>query len=148
LGDYTYSLSLWLEHPDADLSTVPIKLGLSARHLWKKGDVIRTPRGRTIDGVRKKSYCSVQFDIHDLPELSAGLKAALALLLPHREYFEKLSADGVQARFFVGWFSKELNSREILASEILKDLASLNISLDLDLYGSEANRNSQAVEAI
>jgi hypothetical protein len=137
MGDYTFSLSLWFEHSEADLSEVPQKLGIQASRMWKKGDRITTPTDRVMDGTYKKSYCSIQLGQRRQEDLSAGLRSALVVLLPHRAYFEKLSADGIQVRFFIGWFSDKLNSREIVDWEILRDMAQLHISLDLDFYGPD-----------
>lgn len=143
MSDYTYNLSLWVEHPTADLSGVPTELGLPASRLWMKGDRITTPTGRVMDGSYKKSYCSIQFGERHQRDLLTGLRSALAVLLPHQSYFEKLSVDGIQVRFFVGWFSDKLNSREILDWEVLRDLAKLKISLDFDFYGPDESENAQ-----
>jgi hypothetical protein len=139
LGDYTYRLSLWVEHPDADLSDVPEKLGLTAHRLWKKGDR-RMPKGRDTggipSGVHRNSYCNIRFNEVAETELPDGIKAALDLLRPHKDFLMELTDAGVQLSFFVGWYS-EFNSRDVLDWAILRDMADLRISLDLDFYGPD-----------
>ncbi len=65
-----------------------------------------------------------------------GLRAALATLLPHKEFLNSLSDGGVKFSFFVGWFS-EPNSRDVIGWEILRDMTDLRISLDIDFYGPD-----------
>ena len=145
LGEYTYNLSLWIEHPDADLSDVPHKLGLPAHRIWKKGDVRTAPNGRVQGGTYKNSYCNIQFGERHSKDLSVGLRSALAILQPHKEYLEKLSVNGVELRLFVGWYS-EFNSRDILDWKILHDMAALKISLDLDFYGPDPIKDRESQE--
>ncbi len=61
MGNYTYRLSLWFEHPDADLATIPVQLGLPAGRIWKKGDPRTTPKGRLTGGVYPRSHGSIEF---------------------------------------------------------------------------------------
>ena len=136
MGDYTYNLTLWIEHPDADLSDVSVKLGLQARRLWKKGDVRIAPNGRVQGGVYRNSYCGIPIGERHQKDLPSGLKSTLDFLKPHAEYLDELWQKGVKVQFFVGWYS-DPNSRDILEWEILRDMAALHISLDLDFYGPD-----------
>ena len=136
MGNYTYRLSLWIQHPDADLSDIPKKLGLTAHRLWKKGDRRITPKGRDTGSIQKKSYCNIGFNDTPPAGLPEGIRAALDLLKPHKNYLIKLADGGVELQFFVGWYS-ERNSREILDWALLKEMAELRISLDLDVYGPD-----------
>lgn len=142
VGEYTYRLSLWISHPDADLSAIPAKLGLQADRVWKKGDQRVAPNGRVIGGVWPSSFCSIQFGEDHEKNLPDGLRTALAILRPQKTFISGLAASGIELRFFVGWFS-DFNSRDVLDWEILRDLAELHISLDLDFYGpGDTDKNS------
>lgn len=143
MGEYTYRLTLLIFHPDADLSHVPTRLGIPASHLWKKGDVRTAPNGRVLSGTYKDSNCGIQFGQDYEKDLPAGLKSALVMLLPHKEYFEELTASGAELKFFVGWFS-DASSRDILGWETLRDMAVLKIALDLDFYGPDPVENPEA----
>lgn len=136
MGEYTYRLSLWIEHPEMDLAEVPVRLGLPATRLWKKGSARSTPKGRPIEGVYPRSFCGIELVDHEQADLPAGVRAALDLLTPHKTFLSELADKGAQIRLFVGWFS-ESNSRDILDWELLRDLAALKVSLDLDFYGPD-----------
>lgn len=127
---------MWVGHRDADLSEVPVKLGLRARRLWRKGDPRTAPSGRVQGGTYKNSYCGIRFGESKQADLPTGLKSALAALKPHAAYLHDLWRVGVKLNFFVGWFS-DANSRDVLDWEILREMAELHISLDLDFYGPD-----------
>jgi hypothetical protein len=142
MGDYTYRLTLTIEHPDADLSEFARHLGLLPKRVGRKGDPRLAPDGRMTGRVYRHSSCTFQFGAdfeHDLPK---GVRSALAALLPYKSYLDEWSAKGAKLRFFVGWFS-DFNSRDVLDWEILRDLAELRISLDLDFYGSDDRQNEE-----
>jgi hypothetical protein len=128
MGDYTYKLSLWVKHPDADLSGVPSRLGLPASRLWKKGDARTTTNGPQARGIHRSSYCCIEFDQIAESDLTTGLKAALTALKHHKEYLIFLSESGAKLSIFIGWFS-DRNSRDVLDWQILNDMAELRISL-------------------
>ena len=138
MGNYIYRLSLWFGHPDADLSEIPSRLGLSANRVWKKGDPRTAPNGRIIGGVYHDSRGSIEFVGGKKSDLPKGLRAAIAALKPHKAFLNELSETGTKFSFFVGWFS-DLNSRDVIDWEILRDLAELRISLDLDVYGPDGD---------
>jgi hypothetical protein len=145
LGEYTYNLTLCIKHPDADLTDVPVRLGLPARRLWKKGDPRTAPNGRVQGGIYKNSLCAIQLGQRHERSLPAGLKFALGTLLPCKEYLAELVANGAELQFFIGWFS-DANSGDTLDWEILRDMAALKISLDLDFYGPDPVENSELQE--
>lgn len=139
MGDYTYHLSLWVEHPDADLAEIPGKLGMPARVLWKKGDPWIAKSGE-LRGHRRKSYCNIEFPKgnNDLPD---GLSAAVERLRPHANYIDELHKRGIILMFSVGWFL-DWNSGDVLDWKILSELASLHISLSLDCYGPDSDEDA------
>jgi hypothetical protein len=134
VGEYRHTLSLWAKHDTADLSGIPTELGLPAKRIWKAGDKRTTPTGRELEGVRRSSYCTIQFEIAD--DLPKSLSSALDLLKQHKAFLINLSDAGVQLHFFVGWFS-DANSRDVLEWPLLRDLADLRIGLDFDVYGPD-----------
>jgi hypothetical protein len=94
------------------------------------------PKGRGTGDIHRDSYCSILFNETPQTELPLGIKSALDLLRPHREFLVDLTDAGVHLQFFVGWYS-ECNSRDVLDWAILKEMAELRISLDLDFYGPD-----------
>ena len=144
MGDYEFNLSLWVNHPDADLSGIPVRLGMPALRVWKKGDTRIARNGRLLGGLYNESYCSIQFERGEV-HLPSGLVAAIQILRPHKEYLHELFDSGATISFFVGWHS-DFNSRDVLDWQILRDLADLKISLDLDFYGSDPIEISEPPE--
>jgi hypothetical protein len=133
-GKYTYRISLRLEHPDADLLGVPTRLGLTSDYMWNKGDPCILPDGRTWRSPRWDSFCEIQLSNgSELDGFANGLKSAIALLTPNKAFLDELSANGVKAGFFVHWTSDHQSS-ETLDREVLRDLADLQIPLDLYFY--------------
>lgn len=94
------------------------------------------PDGRLLGGSYQNSYCSIVFEHAPEVSLPVGLKVALAKLTPHKPFLEELVASGANLRFFVGWFS-DSSSRDYLDWKLLKEIADLKISLDLDFYGPD-----------
>ncbi|WP_090646610.1 hypothetical protein [Asticcacaulis taihuensis] len=93
---YTYRLTVRFMHSDRDLSEVPDVLGLLAHKLWRKGDEHFNPKGEW-RGQRKKSACIIQFVEDHEKYLPQGIKAAITLLQPHRQYIHQLIDQGVEA---------------------------------------------------
>jgi hypothetical protein len=135
VGTYRHRLSFGAEHDSADLGKLPAQLGMPARFLWRRGEPRIAPNGRVIGGDRRNSHCS--FDLGEGGDLPRSLREALARPVPHKMVLEELSASGVALRFFIGWFSDDLNSGVRLDWELLRDTAALKIALDFDFYGPE-----------
>ena len=134
MNTYRHKLSFCAVHESADLGALPESLGTAAQTIWRAGEPCTTRSGRNLGGVRKNSYCSIDFGSGE--NLPRSLQEALAKLAPHRALLDGLSASGAKFRFFVGWFSDGSCSRDVLDWELLRDIADLKIALDLDLYGS------------
>ena len=136
MGTYRHKLSFCVDHESLDLSVIPEQLNLIANRLWKAGQPRMAPDGRLLGGSYQNSYCSIVFEHAPEVSLPVGLKVALAELTPHKPFLEELVVSGANLRFFVGWFS-DSNSRDYLDWKLLKEIADLKISLDLDFYGPD-----------
>ncbi len=136
MGDYTHKLTLQAFHDDADLSDLPIALGLVADKLARVGEMRITPSGR-VTGVRHRvSSCSFTFEAQVDESLPAHIAAVVARLKERRDACMTWSEAGVRFQFFIGWFS-DSNSRDVFDWTLLADLAALRISLDIDFYGPD-----------
>src|SRR5262249_42563363 len=135
MGSYTHRLSLCADHETADLAILPETLGLTANRLWKVGEARVAPNGRVQSGKNRYSFCSIEFEPRaSLPE---SLALAMKRLKPQKSFLTQLAENGVKFRFFIGWFS-EFNSGDHLEWDLLRDIADLQISLDFDFYGPDA----------
>ncbi|HEY4112679.1 MAG TPA: DUF4279 domain-containing protein [Rhizomicrobium sp.] len=135
--EYTCKLSLWIRHPAADLSHVPEKLGFPATRVWKAGDPRLTPKGMPLIGNYRESYCSLSLQEERVASLPDLLRNVLPKLSARKADLDKLTSSGATISLFVGWFSEDTNSRDVIDWELLAELAKLKISLDLDFYGPE-----------
>jgi hypothetical protein len=136
MGTYRHKLSFCVDHENLDLSVIPEQLNLPTNRLWKAGQPRMVPNGRLLGGSYEKSYCSIPFEHTPEVSLPVSLKVALAKLMPHKPFLEELVASGANLRFFVGWFSNS-NSRDCLDWRLLREIADMKISLDLDFYGPD-----------
>ena len=137
IDSYTFKLTLWIIHPDADSSAVPAKLGLPAADIWKKGDPIISSKGRDTGRLARQSRCMFKFAAPQDTSLPDGLRAAIELLNPCRDVLVDLDENGARMQFFVGLFSDGTNARDVLDWKLLAALADLRISLDMDFYGPD-----------
>jgi uncharacterized protein DUF4279 len=112
-------------------------LGLRPAVLWKAGDPRRTPKGNVIGGRRTGSYCSIEVGTSRRELLVDQIRAALALLKPHRRMLRKLSSTGGRISLFVGWFC-DGHTGESLDWQILNEMTELRIALDLNIYVPDA----------
>jgi len=135
--EYTCNLSLWIKHPTADLSRVPQSLGLPVSRIWKAGDPRSTPKGTPLEGSWRNSYCCLTLQEERVASLPELLRKVLPKLARHKGVLDELTSDGATLSLFVGWFSEEANSRDLIEWDLLAELANLKIALDLDFYGPE-----------
>ena len=126
-------ISLHIRHPTRDLSKVCIALGLKPRHIWKKGDERRTPKGANIGGVRENSYCTIDIGPASRQPLAKQIEAALEPLKSHRAMLRRLTSTGGRVSFYVGWFCDH-DTGETLSSPLLEAMTALRIGLELNIY--------------
>ena len=147
MGEYTYRLSFSADHDYMDLSILPQTLGMAADRLWTVGDIRKAPNGRAQGGNYKYSYCCIDIPAPADVELPTLMGKLLDDLESHKDLLNRLAADGVKFKFFVGWFS-DFNSRDVFEWQLLGRMADLRVSLDIDFYGPDDSRKvSPTVES-
>jgi hypothetical protein len=133
MASFRYELSLRMEHPDADLSAVCGKLDLVPARAWRAGEPRITPAGNPLAGTYERSYCTIDIK-HGANELPCeALRGLVKRLMSKKELLEELSGTGGNFNVFIGWYSNG-NSGERFDWSVLRDLADLKLSLDLDIY--------------
>lgn len=53
-------VSFRLSHPTLDLSDIAKAIGLPIARIWTVGEERRTPKGDSLDGIHKRSYCAFE----------------------------------------------------------------------------------------
>ena len=143
MGPQCTRLALQMRHPTRDLLPVCTALGLVPRIAWKKGDERRTPKGRSLGGVRDSSYCSAHLGETSREPLSEKIEAALMRLEPYREVLEEVWSTGGRLSLLVGWFLDE-DTGDTLGLPILQKMSELRIELGVNLYVSCEHSNDDS----
>ena len=136
MNTFRYALSFRATHPFVDLSELCHELDVTPLRIWKAGDRRRTPKGDPLDGVYTQSYCTLTLDHLRNMQLAHAIAVFLVRARSIKPLLARLSESGAEFNLFVGWFT-EGNSGARLRWELLRDLAELQISLDLDVYGDD-----------
>lgn len=58
-------------------------------------------------------------------------------LKAHAAFLHRITAEGGQTQYFVGFFLDRKNSGDILPHVLLEEIAALRIDLVLDIYGMD-----------
>lgn len=138
MNPYSYSISLRVRHPTADLEAIGLELALEPKVSWKAGEPRLTPKGAALTGVRSESYWSSPL-IRDGKRHSGDqsledeLATVIAQLLPAREKFFRIRAEGGGVELFIGIFG-DGNCGVILGPELLSRTGALGVTLAFDIY--------------
>jgi hypothetical protein len=128
-----FSLFLMVKHPTADLSDLPQALGLRAARIWKVGEPRVTPKGKSLDGLYRDSYCGLYLDHSGSATLPEAIASAIDQLRPNCGVIDTLIAGGGRFLLNVYWHSA-FNTGEEFDASLLRALADMNISLGVDIY--------------
>ncbi|BBB62722.1 hypothetical protein UNDKW_4449 [Undibacterium sp. KW1] len=130
-----FSLSLRMTHPELDLLVFCDLIGLIPWKWNTAGEVRKTKDGRLLGGVHKQSFCTCTLDFDQDDTLEAAINRTLDLLESKKSDIVKMTSSGGQMHFFIGWFF-EGTAGLILDWQILRRVADLEISIQLDAYGA------------
>ena len=138
MNPFTYSVSLRVRHPTADLLKLGSELALEPRHSWTAGEPRRTPKGAALRGNRAESEWSapllrdgkVHSEEQSLDDALAGIVERLSV---HRQTFLRIRAEGGDVELFLGIFGNG-NLGIILEPELLSRVGALGVTLSFDIY--------------
>lgn len=138
MNPYSYSISLRVRHPTADLEDFGSDLALKPKFSWRAGEPRLTPKGVALTGVRSESYWSAplirdgKLRSGDQP-LEDELATVIAQLSPARETFVRIRAEGGDVELFIGIFC-DGNCGFTLGPHLLSRIGALDVTLALDVY--------------
>jgi hypothetical protein len=141
MTDYRFCISLRITHPSIDPAEISNALGFEAFRSWKVGQNRTAPNGKPLEGKSKESFWAGK--LHEQKRLYSNetcIEDYISLqnkkLMSHSLYFKNLVDTGGYVEYFVGWFSAD-NVGLTLEPKLMKETASLNIAIGLDVYVSE-----------
>lgn len=136
---FRFAVSLRVFSKSVDLTKITAQLGLEPKWKRKIGERRTTPKGTPLDGVYDFSYCSFSLTRRGEEELHEMLNRTADELLPHKDIFCRIRAEGGRTEFFVGWYSTG-NTGDEFNCILLGKLGELQIDLAIDVYGNSGDR--------
>jgi Domain of unknown function (DUF4279) len=138
MNPFRYRYSLRLRHPQADPEKITLALGMKPQFYWMAGKQRTTPKGEPLEGVNAFTYwCSEGVEGRGF-DLADSMSSHVLVLEARRPFLEEFVSTGGSIDYFVAWFTDGLNTGVTLDWQLLKRLASLQIDLDLDVYGGKS----------
>ena len=135
MGTTKLDLSLRLRHPEADLSPIAQRLGLTPSWRWTKDDPRSTPLNPELEGSRSASYCSIPLPIEQATDMDAALTDALKVISPAEQELKALVNSGGTASMAIGWFC-DGDAGARISDTIVARMARLKLTVDVYLYFS------------
>lgn len=134
MNPFKYVVSLRVCHPKMMPEEICKVLGMEAHYKWMAGTPRKTKKGTPLEGYYASTYCSFRFDTPENIGLADFLSQCNKTLGVHKDFFRQVRSTGGSLEYLIGWFS-EGDSGELFRSELLSELANLQIDLALAVYG-------------
>jgi hypothetical protein len=131
---FRFSTRIRLHHPAMAPAVISSALNKTAGRQWKAGDVRRRPDGTEIGGTHKETYWCSEAAHGEDAQLLQIIDADLKQLETVRQFVEEFVSTGGRIEYYISWRASDRSGGEILHYEFLRRLASLRISIALDVY--------------
>jgi hypothetical protein len=130
---YRMTFRVW--HPAIDPKDITLVFGMEPRRSWKAGEPRTTPTGTQLGRNNRETYWYAELCQGDIPPdaLASEVNAALDNFAQHREFLERVRAEGGRCEFFIGWYIRS-QAGETFPFSTLAKMADLGIDLALDNY--------------
>ena len=126
-----FYVSFIARHVVQDLCHFLAPLGVVPTHCWKAGDKRRTPTGAYLEGTYDSSYYCCELPLPEGNDLAEWLERAADFLRPVARQLVSFVEDGGSLSFYIG-LEKGAFEGASFGPELLRELASLGISIDID----------------
>ena len=127
---FSYRVSLQVKHPDADPKSMTVGIGLPAKRSWSAGEERQTPKGTSLSGRYRESYCVFDLGAGRDGELANFLRRTIGELEHAAAFIGELRRTGGKLTFFISWSPGERG--EVFDVELLAALARLGIDLGVE----------------
>jgi hypothetical protein len=123
MGDYEFTISLRMRHPDIDPARITSALGLQPQHSWRAGEVRRDSEGDPLTGNYRESYwmCGLMPDPKVATEnigVESELMQVLSSLHNSLDFLKSLNTSGGAVEVHVSVFAREAFRLELLAGMV------------------------------
>lgn len=133
MSTFRYKVSFRVRHPNMAPDEICSALGLTARFQWAAGSPRQTQTAVPLEGYHESTYCSFLLEHPEGMELAKFLSRNNKALSLHKEFLKGIRDTGGTLEYFIGWYTG-VNSGEVFTSELLRELADLQINLAFDVY--------------
>ena len=127
---FSYSVALQVRHPHTEPQQIVAAIGLQPARCWSVGEKRATPKGTSLPGNYRESYCVFDLGEGDDGELANFLRRTLEKLEHAAAFISQLRQTGGNLNFFISWYPGERG--EVFDVELLAAMARLGIDLGID----------------
>lgn len=131
----SFKISFRISHPTMDIEQISAALELQPNYKQQVGAGRKTPKGKTLDGIYKKTYWSYTIASDDEIGLVKTINSFNVFLKKRSTFLKEINSSGGQLEYFIGIFTSS-NYAELFDWPLLKQCAQLKIALHLDFYPS------------
>jgi len=134
MHQYTYTISLRVKHPSADLCYLGALLEIKPEREWKVGNKRETPKGTSLEGTYSESYwysvITNEKEKSETISMENSLTVWTEKLESYKEEFSKIITEGGSIEYFI-WLDCEKNLGFELTPVLLRKISNLGISLGI-----------------
>lgn len=129
---FSYSVSLQVKHPNAEPQKMIEGIGLPAARSWAMGEERVTPKGTSLPGTHRESYCDFHLGEGVDGQLASFLRRTLNELEHAAEFIHDLRETGGKVNLYVSWYPG--HPGEVFDIELLAAMARLGIDLGIEFF--------------
>ncbi|EGM79577.1 hypothetical protein Rhein_0035 [Rheinheimera sp. A13L] len=133
MNESEYTISLRIEHPSLTCNEITETIGLYPKFSYSVGEPRRTPRGDTLEGFYKETYCCFDVIPTKTGDFTDDIEQIVTQLSGLTSYFANLTAEGGRVEIFVGIFSDETVGFTLTTKDMIA-LANLSLELSVEIY--------------
>jgi hypothetical protein len=127
---FDYRVTLQVRHPNIDPQRIVAAIGLPPGRYWEAGEKRSTPKGESLPGTFRESYCYFDLGEGSDGQLADFLGHALGKLEHAAEFIAELRQTGGSVNFYVSWFLGPHG--EVFDIDLLAAMARLGIDLGIE----------------
>ena len=116
-----------------DPSIITREFDLSPSVCQMAGDLRKTPRGRSLEGVYSETKWGASIESKNFKDISGGIKQAIHRLSKNSERLARIHAEGGNVTLIVN-LPGDINIGDIFMPDLLRRFADLHIGLGVEVF--------------